>query len=471
MSTKNSIQVLRMFQKYCLARREHRPGSGLFFWCLSLVPYLVPSLVFLLLSGFTFSACAAELAAGVARVDLTPPLEMKAALGGYGERMSRPAEGVHDRIFAKATVLSDGQRRFALLTADILGFPPGFKPALLERLAGGDWAAEQILLLPSHSHTSIEMNAIHPRNLFGNKQIGQFDKKLFEWTLDRCAKVISEAASTRVPVSIGTSGQTIDGWNRNRRQRGGITDRGLTVTRIDRLSGKPLAVWVNFTAHPTFMSAAEMLFSAGWPGHLQRRLEALIGREVTVMYYNGAEGDQAPVGRSGAGESRWEAAEQYGTELAKVAHAQWSTTSTGYDILFDFGLQPIDLPANRWHADFMKTGGDEYGLSEKLLEKMLPLLFPRQTTSGSLRLGDLLIVGVPGELQAALGLEIKTRAQKFSAARHPAIGGLANEWISYILSAEQYQRGGYEASVSFYGPTLGQSIVEGALAGVEKLKK
>ncbi len=45
----------------------------------------------------SFPLVAAEIQAGVARVDLTPPREMKAALGGYGERMSRPAEDVHDR--------------------------------------------------------------------------------------------------------------------------------------------------------------------------------------------------------------------------------------------------------------------------------------------------------------------------------------------------------------------------------------
>ena len=78
-------------------------------------------------------ATAVELRAGVARVDLTPPLGMKAPLGGYGERMNRPAEGVHDRIFAKALVVSDGTRKFALVTADLLGFAPAFKPAVVER--------------------------------------------------------------------------------------------------------------------------------------------------------------------------------------------------------------------------------------------------------------------------------------------------------------------------------------------------
>src|SRR3954452_6341190 len=77
------------------------------------------------------NANAAELRAGVARVDLTPPLSMKAPLGGYGARMNRAAVGVHDRIFAKALVVSDGNRKFALVTADLLGFAPAFKPAIV----------------------------------------------------------------------------------------------------------------------------------------------------------------------------------------------------------------------------------------------------------------------------------------------------------------------------------------------------
>lgn len=43
--------------------------------------------------------------ANVASVDITPPLEMKYTLGGYGERMNKPAEGIHDRFFAKGVVL------------------------------------------------------------------------------------------------------------------------------------------------------------------------------------------------------------------------------------------------------------------------------------------------------------------------------------------------------------------------------
>src|SRR5579864_5567624 len=76
------------------------------------------------------SVAAGELRAGVARIDITPPLELKPALGGYGDRMNKPATGVHDRIMAKALVLVDGNKKFALVTVDALGFAPPVKTAV-----------------------------------------------------------------------------------------------------------------------------------------------------------------------------------------------------------------------------------------------------------------------------------------------------------------------------------------------------
>src|SRR5215213_5290164 len=93
-------------------------------------PRLILSLICLLaiVPYSAICAIASELLPGAARVDLTPPLSMKTPLGGYGARMNRPAVGVHDRIFAKALVVTDGIRKFVLVTADMLGFSPPFKP-------------------------------------------------------------------------------------------------------------------------------------------------------------------------------------------------------------------------------------------------------------------------------------------------------------------------------------------------------
>ncbi len=409
------------------------------------------------------------LRAGAARVNLTPPLEMKAALGGYGARMSKPAVGVHDAVWAKALVLVQGESKFAVVTADVLAFPPQFKPAVIERLAPMGWSGDQVMLLPSHSHTSIDMMALHPGNTFAIPQVGIFQKELFELAADRLAKVVREANGNPVPVLAGSSTTVLPGRNRNRRTAGGIHDTNLTVTRIDMPDGRPLAVLVNWTAHPTLMDAEDMRFSGDWPGHMQRTMEALIGQEVTVMFYNGAEGDQSPVPPSDCG-SNWERAEHYGRDIGISAWRVWEKIRPQPVKVFAYHTETIAIPQRQWHPDFMKTGGAEYGLDESMMKGFVEHLVPAQTHSTCLWLGDLVILGVPGEMAARLGLEIKAKARQIMSASCVTIGGLADEWVSYILPAEEYRKGGYEASMSFYGERLGSTLVEGVSRSAESIK-
>jgi hypothetical protein len=152
-----------------------------------------------------------------------------------------------------------------------------------------------------------------------------------------------------------------------------------------------------------------------------------------------------------------------------MAYREWEKVKTKRDLAFAYHLEVVPLPERTWHPDFKKTGGEEYGLDEKLLAEMLPKLFPSEAELVSVRVGDLVIVGIPGEMAASLGLEIKESAKQLTGAKHPTIGGLADAWLSYILPEAEYSRGGYETSVSFYGPKLGAAVVDGAKQGVSKL--
>jgi neutral ceramidase len=421
------------------------------------------------LATHTQAAEASALQAGVARVNLTAPPEMKVALGGYGARMSKPALGVHDAVWAKALVLARGERKFALVTADVLAFPPRFKAAVIGRLSTEGWNAGQIMLLASHTHTSFDMMALHPGNQFDIPQIGLFHKELFEHTAENLATAVRLAGHKLAPVVAGSTTVSVPDRNRNRRK--GLTshDTDLTVTRVDTRDGKPLAVLVNWTAHPTFMSEEDMLFSGDWPGHLQRTLEALIGQGVVAMFYNGAEGDQSPTPPAEAG-SRWERAEHYGREMGIQAWRVWEKIRPREVKEFTWHTETIVLPQIAWHPDFMKTGGAEYGLNETMIGGLLSALQPTQTRSTAFRLGDLVILGVPGEMAAELGMEIKAKGRTTTGARCVTIGGLADEWVSYILPAQEWRKGGYEASVSFYGEPLGDVMVAGVLRAANGLR-
>ena len=94
----------------------------------------------------------ANVQGNVAKLKLTPPLEWGYTLGGYGARMSRPAEGIHDDIWVKALVLHQENKKMAVVTMDILGLPPNVKPQVVNALNDPTWLEENIILLPSHSH-------------------------------------------------------------------------------------------------------------------------------------------------------------------------------------------------------------------------------------------------------------------------------------------------------------------------------
>lgn len=406
--------------------------------------------------------------ANAASIDITPPLEMKYTLGGYGERMNKPAEGIHDPIMAKALALKNGDEKYLIITLDILGLPSNFKTDLLKRIEGKGWQAENLMLLPSHSHGSLEMAAINSKNVFGVPQIGIFQPELLNFLLDKLGKLVSEADKNYREVKIGTGSARFDGLNRNRRGYK-IIDNELTVTRVDLADGQPLAALVNWTAHPTFIDGNDMLVSAEWPGYMQTEMEKTIGKGVVVMYYNGAEGDQSPVydGKMNA----YEKIQGYGKLIAGKAMDVYNSVQTKKESELDFSYKVIGLPEQVAHPDFMETGGAEYGLNEQTVKVIMDALGPKKVGMGSVRIGDFVLVGIPGELVAELGIKIKD-SLKNDKVKHVAIGGLANEWISYILTEEEYVNGGgYESSVSFYGPKLGEIITGSAISTAKNLIK
>ena len=76
-------------------------------------------------------------------------------------------------------------------------------------------------------------------------------------------------SSGKKTEQAGTGSMMIPGFNRNRRG-GTLTDNEMTILRLDGMDGKTLAVFVNYTAHPTFMNEKDFYLSADWPGYMQR---------------------------------------------------------------------------------------------------------------------------------------------------------------------------------------------------------
>jgi hypothetical protein len=86
----------------------------------------------------------------------------------------------------------------------------------------------------------------------------------------------------------------------------------------------------------------------------------------------------------------------------------------------------------------------------------------RTTWLQVLRIGDVAVVGVPGEFFTALGIEIKRR----SPFRYTYVAGTANDYIGYIPDARGFELGGYQVWTGFHSLVekgTGEAIVEEAV--------
>jgi hypothetical protein len=58
----------------------------------------------------------------------------------------------------------------------------------------------------------------------------------------------------------------------------------LALMRLDDANGRPIAILVNFTAHPTMISAATLRFSADYAGAMKAEVEKATGARVSNSY-------------------------------------------------------------------------------------------------------------------------------------------------------------------------------------------
>ena len=70
---------------------------------------------------------------------------------------------------------------------------------------------------------------------------------------------------------------------------------------------------------------------------------------------------------------------------------------------------------------------------------------PIDTEVSALRVGDLAIAGMPGEIFTSLGLEVRAT----SPFRHLLLAEQANDYVGYIPPQEAYEQGGYEVGLGY----------------------
>src|SRR5580704_14759387 len=89
---------------------------------------------------------AAEYRAGIARIDITPPIGHE--MGGYAAR-KHGSTGIHDPLYATVLVIESGANSIALVTCDLRSFVS----TRVGQLAAERYGIKTTLINVSHTHS------------------------------------------------------------------------------------------------------------------------------------------------------------------------------------------------------------------------------------------------------------------------------------------------------------------------------
>jgi hypothetical protein len=254
-------------------------------------------------------------------------------------------------------------------------------------------------------------------------------------------------------------------------------------------AARPLAVLVNFALHPAIAGGTEI--NGDFPTALEETLQALLGAPSPVVFANAPCGDINHVDvshrrpQSGIAEAR-----RVGTVLGASAGASacrlvadWEpdaaeTTLRGASATVDLPLRrPSEAEIARARqviaSGTRMTMVPGAGLEVVEAHRVVALAdhwtgTHHRTEVQALAIGDdLAIVGLPGEVFAELGLDLRAR----SPFRHTLVLGLANEAIGYVPTRRAYEEGGYEPASSRLQPGGGELLVDAALDLLARLRQ
>lgn len=298
-----------------------------------------------------FPAAKAELRAGTARVDITPPIAQYTLVSS-----GKVATAIRDPLYAKVIVFETGTARVAVVSLDLVGaFPPELFDEYRLRLKK-EAAIDYVVLNASHTHESLDLE-----NNAANLQ-------KWPWTrtaMNAVYSAILEAHRKTVPVhvSLGYGFSTI-GTNRRWVTPDGVktlgrndlekhpvepSDRRVGVLRIDRQDGTPLVVIVHYACHPVVLMADDSVeYSADYVGEMEREVAARLSGNPEVLFWQGAAGDINMRNTiTGSGEAE---VKQYGHELADAVIAGWERASKINADTLSFQKETLNFPS-RWSPE------------------------------------------------------------------------------------------------------------------------
>lgn len=400
---------------------------------------------------------------------------------------SQPWEGE----FRANSLVLDAQQRICLVSLDSLNPPLTMTRSAAQRIAAATGIPEDnILICATHTHRGPPMSSA-----FGQPS-AEYVRRLEEGSVLAAVKALAamNGAKSAAPCTVlfGQSQEATVGRNSRLLLKDGCIgwdgyeeddvvrptgpyDPDLHVLALRRADGKYAGLAFNHSVHNIGHIRKDCLspcFYGLTALEIERRHEA------TTLFLPGAFGSTHNITYNNSGVPAEECVHRVAASIGEAVGRLQPALPGPVQVLnreFTYQVRRFD---EAQQALAVKTYLEKYAPQRvpgqvDWFRGMREEMRPHQGEAGQtrlqiIRLGDLVFVGIPGEMFARLGLELRRR----SPFRHTCIIGLANDNIGYIPDRQAYADGGYQTWVGWHSKLeagTGEAMVEQAVAMLDEL--
>jgi len=447
----------------------------------------------------------APLRAGAAQVEITPPMGTQIS-GDIGRR--RPAELLVDPLYAKAVVLEAGSKRVCLLSLDLAGVTMSMAQAIRRAIAemtGLDPRAVMVHSTQTHAAPSLGHFMItHDTPLIPPELswLRGSDDRYIGLAVDPIIEAAVRANAALEPACIGAAsgleGRVAfnrrfvmrDGSVRTHPRTGdphiryteGPIDPELGVVAINTASLRMAALLLHHTCHPVH-GYPERWISAGWPGAWANGMRELCGQSCVPLVLNGCCGNIHHANHLDP--SYVDDFRRMGRLLTETSQPILRSIRYSQEVVLDWRSEhlriplrepdPVEVDAARAllakHPEPMWLDEEHTAVDWSWVYAVSFLdLYERRQRDPEydceiqvFRLGDIALVGLPGEpfVEGQLRIKLESPAYPTYVAHN------CNDLLGYVPTPRAFQGGGYEtrtANWSCLAPEALDLMTDRALA-------
>lgn len=388
---------------------------------------------------------------GWSKVNMTPDFPVSTA--GYGSRAGKAIGAVHDSLYVRAVVVQNGTTKAAIVSCDLLIIPPEVTLQLQNALPMVGWRWQQVFIGATHTHNS--MGAWGKRYI-GELFAGKYNQSIVNFIAKSIIIAIQNAEQNLESATIGFGKINASEYVHNRLvNEKGTEDPWVRFMTFTKKSGKRAAL-VTYAAHSTTLSDTVMRLSRDYNGFLVDKLEHENGLEEAV-FMSGCVGSMAPDEPKQLND--WQQAVYVSDGLEdKIDDALMMNKSLMNNVLRVETL-PLSMREPQWRI------AENWCMRHWVWSH---LYGDYDSEVKALRIGDVLIVGLPCDFSGELMQPLEDYAA--SKGKKLIITSFNGGYVGYITKDSHYNLNKYETRImNWFGPGNGAYFSEIVMKLVDKM--